>query len=380
MNIITVKDMADALTNLIKALRDGTMGIEADQINVLIKELTSPTGHLLTAYDLAAPSKKDTVEQLEKKKNLLIKAYKTISSISLQLQKLIPEWGTKFEHISLDYAFYAHSKTDNLHIPYYTNTLSDDWLSIVGTGRKAQLKISLTKATKDLAKQYESSIARIAQQEIQTLLSIHYTAMRQAVSASYERHHAGAPLGSIKGGINFGHIAEAHERIVETHHKLLRNYLFAPTLSEATLEDEIYIFKTQEINILQTSGSNWYDIHSTRETWDMILQSLGWLRGTAAGDIGTIQVKSTSSTSSTLNLTSVLNLRIGWGLYSKLFDKSIPASDLAKAIALYITDIIDDQARKYVNVDILPAVQQKTLEKFKQYSQKLDLSTIEIRT
>lgn len=380
MNIITVKDMADALTNLIKALRDGTMGIEADQINVLIKELTSPTGRLLTVYDLAAPSKKDTVEQLEKKKNLLIKAYKTISSISLQLQKLIPEWGTKFEHISLDYAFYAHSKTDNLHIPYYTNTLSDDWLSIVGTGRKAQLKISLTKATKDLAKQYESSIARIAQQEIQTLLSIHYTAMRQAVSASYERHHAGAPLGSIKGGINFGHIAEAHERIVETHHKLLRNYLFAPTLSEATLEDEIYIFKTQEINILQTSGSNWYDIHSTRETWDMILQSLGWLRGTAAGDIGTIQVKSTSSTSSTLNLTSVLNLRIGWGLYSKLFDKSIPASDLAKAIALYITDIIDDQARKYVNVDILPAVQQKTLEKFKQYSQKLDLSTIEIRT
>lgn len=380
MNIITVKDMADALTNLIKALRDGTMGIEADQINILIKELTSPTGRLLTAYDLAAPSKKDTVEQLEKKKNLLIKAYKTISSISLQLQKLIPEWGTKFEHISLDYAFYAHSKTDNLHIPYYTNTLSDDWLSIVGTGRKAQLKISLTKATKDLAKQYESSIARIAQQEIQTLLSIHYTAMRQAVSASYERHHAGAPLGSIKGGINFGHIAEAHERIVETHHKLLRNYLFAPTLSEATLEDEIYIFKTQEINILQTSGSNWYDIHSTRETWDMILQSLGWLRGTAAGDIGTIQVKSTSSTSSTLNLTSVLNLRIGWGLYSKLFDKSIPASDLAKAIALYITDIIDDQARKYVNVDILPAVQQKTLEKFKQYSQKLDLSTIEIRT
>lgn len=380
MNIITVKDMADALTNLIKALRDGTMGIEADQINVLIKELTSPTGRLLTAYDLAAPSKKDTVEQLEKKKNLLIKAYKTISSISLQLQKLIPEWGTKFEHISLDYAFYAHSKTDNLHIPYYTNTLSDDWLSIVGTGRKAQLKISLTKATKDLAKQYESSIARIAQQEIQTLLSIHYTAMRQAVSASYERHHAGAPLGSIKGGINFGHIAEAHERIVETHHKLLRNYLFAPTLSEATLEDEIYIFKTQEINILQTSGSNWYDIHSTRETWDMILQSLGWLRGTAAGDIGTIQVKSTSSTSSALNLTSVLNLRIGWGLYSKLFDKSIPASDLAKAIALYITDIIDDQARKYVNVDILPVVQQKTLEKFKQYSQKLDLSTIEIRT
>lgn len=380
MSIITVKDMANALTNLIEQLRNGTMGIEADQINVLINELTSPTGRLLKAYDLAAPSKKDTVEQLEQKKNLLIKAYKTITSISLQLQKLIPEWGNKFDHTSLDYAFYAHSRTDNLHVPYYTNTLSDNWLSVVGTGRKAQLKISLTKATNDLAKQYELSIERIAQQEIQTLLSIHYTAMRQTVSASYERHHAGAPLGSIKGDINFGHVAEAHEHIVETHHKLLRNYLFAPISPEAALEDEIHIFKTQEINTLQTSGFNWYDIHSSRETWDMILQSLGWLRGTVAGDIGTIQVKSTSSTSDTLNLTSVLNLRVGWGLYSKLFDKSIPASTLAKAIALYITDIIDDQARAYVNKDILPAVQQKTLEKFEQYSQKLDLSIIEIRT
>jgi hypothetical protein len=89
--------------------------------------------------------------------------------------------------------------------------------------------------------------------------------------------------------LNKGYIAEAYEEHLAIHHTTAYN-LFNKSKSLSVLDKGIMI--TTAIEDISSAGNWWASHESMSKAWSHITSSMGRQRGTVAGDVGRVQVKS----------------------------------------------------------------------------------------
>lgn len=270
----------------------------------------------------------------------LFQVYETIIQVSMELRKILPQFEIEVsQYSSIDYALYYKNQV------YYTRELKPEWLSAT----KGGLMLHLSPAIKDLEEESKTE----AQLAILDLFNQHYQLFLQTVEDSYQRHHNGKSILQNQDSVfNKGHVAEAHERHLQEHHALLYQSVKTKNL-QPNEQIEAHILEMQRQNSADT-------FHETAATiWKQhLLASLGYQRGTVAGDVNSTQVKQGASGAS-LRLTKVGNLRTGIKAYSDLFNKDIPPEVVGTKIALYMSDIADKDVRTFVNRDFFNEMMKK---------------------
>ena len=288
----------------------------------------------------------------------LFQIYKTIIKISMEIRRILPQFEVEVSQYSnIDYALYYKNQI------YYTEHLKPEWLSAT----KGGLMLRLAPAIKDIEKENQAAI----QLTILDLFNQHYNLFLSTIENSYQRHHNGKTfLQNQTTTFNKGHVAEAHERHLQEHHLLL--YQIAKNSNNLLVNEQI----ENHINEMQKQNQE-QSFHETASTiWkEHLLASLGYQRGTVAGDVNSTQVKQGQSGSS-LRLTKVGNLRTAIKTYSDLFNSDIPAEIVAKKIALYMSDITDKDIRTFINKDFFNEVLKKEPnfnKVFKELEKHLDI-------
>ena len=274
------------------------------------------------------------IQSIKKRGNVidLFQAYTRILQVSIQLRNLIQQFGVEVaSYDTIDYAIYFRGKIS------YANHLRVDWLRSNGSG----LMLNLKALTEDIQKETTNEL----QLKILELFNTHYNLYSQYVEAMYlqqNKHH----IGDRGSNINMGHVAEAHERHLQEHHMQL--YRMS---KDANLQpSDILQSRMQELEQLN-NNDKWHEPADT--VWAHLHESLGYQRGTAAGDVASTQVKQAriteKSANTTLRLSSIKNLRTGITLYSEIFNENKTPYEVAAKLAIYMSSVLDKDISTELN-------------------------------
>lgn len=273
----------------------------------------------------------------------MFNAYEKIISISIKMRQLLNEYDLQVsQYDQLDYALYFKGQR------FYASTENISAAIQYGGIRitKSGLMIDLKKITDSLQKDLQTD----CRQSLFNAFSEHYKSFLGYASGMYWKQNK-SQFGVPPAEINLGHVAEAHERHLQEHHSLL----FKISTKKDLTPNDLLAARIQEFQ-QQTTPEHWHE--GAESVWAHIRASLGFQRGTVAGDVNATQVKQVkeNSNSSTLRLSSIGNLKLGIKMYSAIFNKDIPVQQVASGIAIYISDIIDGHARINLNRYIIPKI------------------------
>ena len=168
---------------------------------------------------------------------------------------------------SIAYAFYFDGQR------FSTENLNADWMFVTSKG---ELRLSLEKAAEDLKKGIEGT----AREKIFDIFNRHYGRYMDAISGMYLAK-SGYPLGAkVKGAkLNRGHVAEAYETHIASHHSQAYTLLNSINSPETVMEKMVYALD------LETKGDEYWSIHeSPDEAWKHIRGAMGKQRGTGSPD------------------------------------------------------------------------------------------------
>lgn len=269
--------------------------------------------------------------------SVLYQIYKNIISVSMELRALLKTFLPQLDlYNGIDYAIYYDNKryfVSSIDIEKNTNVLS-----IHSNGN---LYLNLTKTVEGLTETYKEKAAN----EVQRMISDHYQRYYNLIEGTYK-----GVLGSQKDRLKRGHVAEAYEAHLQNHHGIAFQY--AKILQQAENEDIVNIVRN-DIGDVPVKVF-WAPSHeSVLSAWHHIRGALGTQRGTVAGDVGSIQVKSgysdkTGRFESEVQLTSLANLRAGIERYSAILDFSKTPEDIARGIAIYMSENINKKGKEIV--------------------------------
>lgn len=273
----------------------------------------------------------------------MFNAYEKIIAVSIKLRKLLTTYDIQLsQYNQLDYALYFKGER------YYASTA--DIATAVQYGglrvTKSGLMIDLKKITESL----QQDIKNDCRQALFDAFSEHYKSFLGYASGMYWKQNK-SQFGVPPAEINLGHVAEAHERHLQEHHSTL----FRLSTNKELTPSDLLTARLEEFK-QQTTEAHWHE--GAESVWDHIRASLGYQRGTVAGDVNATQVKQVKEggAGSTLRLSSIANLKLGIKMYSAIFNSDIPVQQVASGIAIYISDILDNNARTSLNRYILPKI------------------------
>ncbi len=270
----------------------------------------------------------------------VFQAYEQVIQVSLQLRKLLSQMGVALSRYNeLDYALYYKDERIYASTQDIYNAISYGGIRVTGQG----LQISVQK----IAEQLKEDLKNDARRKLFTAFSEHYASFKQYASGMYLQQNK-SEFGVSPANINLGHVAEAHERHLQEHHK----DLFELSTKKDFIPNKLIAKRIDDLRNSSTL-TEWHKDNKDKkenaaDVWKHIRDSLGYQRGTVAGDVNATQVKEQKEEgSTTLKLTSIKNLREGIKVYSAILAKEedIPAQRVATAIALYMSDILDKTVR-----------------------------------
>ncbi len=325
--IISLGDLIQILSNIISNIRNSESGT--------YQELQDNVDKLQEIH----------FKRSNKSNNVLdmFNAYEQIITISIQLRKLLTAYDIQLaQYNQLDYALYFRGER------YYASTANIAAAVSYGGIRitKAGLMIDLKKITESL----QEDIRNDCRQSLFDAFSEHYKSFLSYASGMYQQQNK-SQFGVPPAKVNLGHVAEAHERHLQEHHSTL----FRLSTQKDLTPTDLLTARLEEFK-QQTTEAHWHE--GPEGVWGHIRASLGYQRGTVAGDVNATQVKQVKegSASSTLRLSSITNLKLGIKMYSAIFNPDIPVQQVASGIAIYISDILDNDARTSLNRYILPKI------------------------
>lgn len=288
-----------------------------------------------------------TFKRANKDNNVIdmFNAYEKIISISLKLRQLLASYFIQVaQYNSLDYALYYNGQRFFASTENIAKALSYGGLTVTKQG----LMINLKKVTEELQQDLQND----CREAIFSAFSKHYESFAHYVSGMYLQQNKKI-IGGVGAEINMGHVAEGHERHLQEHH----HNLFILSTNKNITPADLIAYRLEEFKQLTTT-EHWHT--EPNEVWEHIRQSLGYQRGTVAGDVNSTQVKQARKTdksaNTTLRLSSIANLKLGIKMYSAIFNLDIPAQQVATGIAIYMSDIIDKDARTQLNRYVLPKI------------------------
>ena len=261
----------------------------------------------------------------------LFRVYEQIKKVSMKIRQLLSPFIQLDTYDSIGYVFYYNNQR------FVADEIKTEWLI---RGSKGSLSIDLEKATSDIAKNYSDK----AQTSLRDIFNQHYASYLAAISGMYEKH-AGYPLGAkVKGSkLNKGHVAEAYESHLASHHSVAYNLL--NSLNIDSVANKAIISK--EIAELQV---DWWASHESPDgAWAHIRSSMGTQRGTVAGDVGRYQVKQGSNNSiygAQVRLSSLANLKRGVKDYCDIINPDIPVQQLAHRLAIYLSETVGQPSKE----------------------------------
>ena len=242
----------------------------------------------------------------------------------MSIRKLLAPYINLNTYDSIGYVFYYNNKR------YVADEIKTEWLI---KGSQGELRLSLDEAVKDLEKQYENEF----ESKVRDIFNNHYKSDLTAISNMYN-----GTLG--KGKLNRGHIAEAYESHLSTHHtqayNMLNNFNLNSVMGKMLTVQQISEFE-----------QDWWAMHeSPDDAWKHIRSSLGRQRGTVAGDVGKYQVKSGFSSdnhyTSEVRLSSVTNLKRGVRDYCDILNEDIPVVQVAQRLAVYLSERVSQPTKE----------------------------------
>lgn len=323
MAIIDVSFLTDILTPMIADMRSNN-----PHYNDIINDI-----NLLVSYGNNLLSNNDL--------NVSYNIYKLTQKISLAIRRelsvFIPDMET---YGQINYAFYYNGKR------YSVDHLNLNWLLL---DKKGNLKINLDEIEKDFAEIANNKILN----EINLKIEAHKTGFIKAIQGTYK-----GTLG--KGKVNMGHVAEAYEEHIMEHHT--PTYQFLNSLQYSLLSGADKIIGSMPKDFGLEENIYWSNHESIGTTWKHIRNSLGTQRGTVAADVGSkkissygVQVKAGQKRivqtkngqiefGHILRLSSLNNLKQGILEYSKIFNPNIPVQEVAKSLAIFLSEPITKRA------------------------------------
>ena len=285
-NSINIEDAADVLVEAIDLIRAKIKINNLNNLESIIKE-----------YSL-----KDNLTDEE-----IIDAYKKVQEFSFYLRTFFKNFPQVKQYEKISYAFYTSSgyrytaeTPSGLHV-------SDGVLYY----NRQQTMLEIQKSLK----------GQFNYKKVQQALSKHIKDYKRMLKGTYRGKR-----------FNFGHISEAFEDHLSSHHTSLYNLLNINLQADSVFEkmaDIEFQNYLQEIN-----SSNRWDTHETvKQGWQHLRNSLGIQRGTVAGDIGEFQVKARNN-----KLADVSTIVEGLKIYSKIFDPSVSSDILCYDILKYLSE------------------------------------------
>lgn len=338
--VLTRDELIEDISSIIKEIRMNNNGIYTD----LIDQISS-------LHKLRDITSKSSISEL-------LQAYKTLQSISIQLRKLLSHFIKDIDiYDNIAYAFYYNNER------YSTEEVDIKWLR---KGSEGQLILNLENATKDIKQSLTDNFAI----NIQELLKKHYLKYFEAIAGMYKMQTK-YPIGArVKGAkLNEGHVTEAYESHLASHHSGSYQLINQFTSGYFTI-DKIMAAQSLEEEFKTTY---WAEHESPDNAWIHIRGALGTQRGTVAGDVGRYQVKrgtNKNQYSKEVRLTSLTNLQRGISNYSDLINPQISAEEVAKKVAVYLSEPV---ARNERNIQSYIANKQdlgKYLDEFLNNSKK----------
>ena len=272
-------------------------------------------------------------ETFSKNSNLLslFQIYEQIKKISMEIRKLLTPFINLNTYDSIGYVFYYNNQR------FVTEEISTSWLI---RGSKGSLSIDLEKATQEIAKKYNNQYTN----SLRELFNRHYASYLAAISGMYYEN-TGYPLGARAKGsrLNKGHVAEAYESHLASHHSMAYKLLNSLSIESATVKSIV-------AKELEDFSNDWWANHeSSEEAWIHIRSSLGTQRGTVAGDVGRFQVKQGSNTNqygSQVRLSSLANLKRGVSDYCDIINPNIPIEQIAHRLAIYLSETVSQPSKE----------------------------------
>ena len=259
----------------------------------------------------------------------ILNIYKEIQNISMLLRQLLSRFIDIDVYDKITYAFYYNGER------YETDTINEEWISY---SKKNGLKINLKRAVDDLSSAYSDEYKK----EIKRVFDEHFKYFNAAIEGTY----AGGKNNIGKGGaLNKGHIAEAYESHTEEHHPMyykLLNHLLEGEVSEPLPQILYYSEDVDAVNY-------WAQHESIDQAWQHIRDSLGTQRGTVAGDVFGMQVKSATSNARRLRLARYNTLIDGIKTYSMILNPEVKVEEVANLIASYISEPMSKMSEKIID-------------------------------
>lgn len=327
MAIIDVSLLTDILTPMIADMRSNN-----PRYNDIINDI-----NLLASYGDNLLSNNNL--------NISYNIYKLTQKISLAIRRelavFIPDMET---YGQINYAFYYNGKR------YSVDHLNLNWLLL---DKKGNLKINLDEIEKDFAEITNNKILN----GINLKIEAHKTGFIKAIQGTYN-----GTLG--KGKINMGHVAEAYEEHIMEHHTPA--YQFLNSLQYFLLSGVDKVIGSMPKDFGLEENVYWSNHESIGTAWKHIRNSLGTQRGTAAADVSSkkissygVQVKAGQKRiiqtkkgqiefGHILQLSSLNNLKQGVLEYSKIFNPNIPVQEVAKSLAIFLSEPITKRAENLI--------------------------------
>lgn len=267
----------------------------------------------------------------------LLKAYKQIIAVSIDFRQLLINYDIEVaQYNSISYAIYYQEQIQ------YAEDLKPEWLSVTKRG----LMLNLRNASEALQESLKNDINAEAKAKILELLSNHYSLFLSYIEGMYRQQNK-HEFGDSGSHINRGHVAEAHERhLQETHISIYNAAKVSNIEMLGSIEGQIK--EMEQLN----NQKNWHE--NAEKAWQHVRDSLGFQRGTVAGDVNGVQVKQVKkdSTSSSLRLSSFQNLRRGIQSYSDLLNPEVSASIVGARMAIYMADPMEAKMGILLNKDL----------------------------
>lgn len=335
-SVVTVGELTDILTQMIIEIR--ALNPSSENLRNKISALSQSVKN--------GPLNKDSSTVSE-----LYDSYEMVQSISMELRALLSKFINLEVYDSIGYSFYYNGRR------YVTDTIKPEWLM---KGSKGELRLNLEAATQDLKQDYGSAIVEAAQDVFQE----HYISYLNAISGTYQGY-----IG--RGALNKGHIAEAYEEHIQEHHRSSTQLFDDIYKGHWTVMDKaLMAFENDDIN-----GNYWSQHEDIQTAWMHVRHALGTQRGTVAGDVGRLQVKSGSDANEwapQVRLASLKTLQDGINYYSAILSDENPDS-VARRIAIYMSEPVRNVSAKLLN-NITDEEAEKVLEQTNIYKTVKDIS------
>ena len=307
----------DALTEAFVAMIEEVRASDSSSYVTLKEEISK-----LEKLDVSNSANRTPLE--------LFTIYESILRTSIELRKILNNFMQGVaQYDAIEYSFYYQGKR------YTTDRIKAEWL--VASQHSGLLRINLDKAVADLKKENVDSY----RESINELFNKHYATYEAAITGTYK-----GEIGH-RGALNYGHIAEAYESHIIKHHKAAHdivNFLNSTT-DTLTVAQKAYIGFASDAD----SVNYWSAHEGMTAAWQHIRETMGVQRGTVAGDILNIQVKSArKKDASIVRLAKFNTLKTGVQTYCKIISDE-PAINVAKQLIGYMGEPVRKMATSIVN-------------------------------